>query len=173
MVTPPILINAAGETVLSFPEGCLLCDQWDDEMRNGYDYYVSPQGLMEVHDRNADGYGVMNLQGEWVLPPEEGQYLYSGEEIFSRDGWRLFSEGLQGVSRRGEAVTRTVTLADGTEQEKMYYDRKIGYVNTQGETVIDFKYDDAGAFIDGLAWVERDGRYGYVDAFGREIMMGP
>ena len=168
-----ILINAAGETVISFPEGCELCDQWDDEMREGYDYYVSPDGLMEVHDRGTGGYGVMNLQGEWVLPPEEGQYLYSGEEIFSQEGWRFFSEGLQAVSRRGEAVTRTVTLADGTEQEKTYYDWKIGYVNTQGETVIDFKYDDAGAFLDGLAWVKRDGQRGYVDAFGREIMMEP
>ena len=165
-----ILINAAGETVISFPEGCELCDQWDDEMRNGYDYYVSPDGLMEVYDRNAGGYGVMNLQGEWVLPPEEGQNLWSGEETFSPEGWRFFSEGLQAVSRRGEAKTRTVTLADGTEQEKTYYDRKIGYVNTKGETVIDFQYDDAGAFLNGLAWVERDGKWGYVDAYGREIL---
>ena len=168
-----ILINTAGETVLSFPAGCELCDQWDDEMREGCDYYVSPQGLMEVYDRNAGGYGVMNLQGEWVLPPEEGQYLYSGEEIFSREGWRFFSEGLQAVSRRGEAITRTVTLADGTAREETYYDRKIGYVNTKGETVIDFQYDDAGAFLNGLAWVERDGTFGYVDAYGREMMMEP
>ena len=168
-----ILINAAGETVIAFPSGCRLCEQWDNEMREGYDYYVSPEGLMEVYDKSIDGYGLMNLYGEWVLPPEEGQAIYSGEETFSEEGWRFFSEGYQAVRRRGEAKTISVTLVNGTTREQTYYDRKIGYVNTKGEVVIDFLYDDAGAFLDGLAWVERDGKRGYVDAFGREIMMEP
>ena len=168
-----ILINAAGETVIAFPAEYTLLKQWDDEMREGYDYYVSSEGLMEVYDKNIDGYGVMNLYGEWVLPPEEGQAIYRGEETFSEEGWRFFSEGYQAVGRRGEAKTISVTLMNGTTREQTYYDRKIGYVNTKGEVVIDFLYDDAGAFLDGLAWVERDGQCGYVDAFGREIMMDP
>ena len=165
-----ILINAAGETVIAFPVECGLMAQWDDEMREGYDYYVSPEGLMEVYDETVQGYGVMNLKGEWVLPPEDNQYLYRGEEIFSEEGWRFFSEGLQAISRTlGIADYRTITMKDGTTRQEPPYKRGIGYINTKGEVVIDFLYDDAGAFLDGLALVERDGRYGYVDRFGHEI----
>ena len=164
-----ILIDAAGETVISFPEGCSLQKQWDNEMREGYDYYVSPEGLMEVYYQNVKGYGVMNLQGAWVLPPQKDQYLYCGEEFFSEEGWRFFSDGLQAVRRTlGISGERTITMKDDTTKQ-VPISRGIGYINTQGETVIDYRYDDAGAFLDGLASVERDGQYGYVDRFGHEI----
>ncbi|MBQ9262770.1 MAG: WG repeat-containing protein, partial [Clostridia bacterium] len=159
------LINARGETAAVIPEGFRPEVQWDDELRHEYDYYASEDGLLAVSG-GEQGEGVMRLNGEWVLPPMEGQYLYAGEETFSREGWRFFSEGLQAISRHFENGTRIVKLRDGGTREETAYRRKIAYINKDGEFITDFLYDSGGAFLDGLAYVERDGRSGYINENG-------
>ena len=163
-----ILIDAAGETALAFPEGWELQVQWDDELNDEYDYYVSPDGLLAVTVEGV-GAGVMNLDGDWILPPED-HYVYTGDGLFDIEGWRFFSEGLQAVARRGDITGyRTVkNVYTGTYEEPIY-DWKVGYINPQGQVIVDYRYDRGGAFLGGLAEVSRDGMSGYIDAFGREI----
>lgn len=151
-----LLINAQGETVLSLP-GMQVAVQWDDELREEYQYYVSPDGLMEILVEGKTSYcGIMNLQGEWVLPPQKGQYVYRGEETFSEEGWRFFSGGCQ-------AIRRWESGKSG----------KIAYVNTEGEFITDFVYDDAGAFLNGLArvgkWYQGVGYGAYINTKGEEV----
>ena len=47
---------------------------------------------------------------------------------------------------------------------------KYGYINREREVVIDFQFDDAGPFEEGLARVEKDFKEGYINAAGREIV---
>ena len=163
-----ILINGRGETALAFAEGRQPQLQWDDELNDEFDYYVSPEGLIEVSVEGA-GTGVMNLDGDWILPPD-GHYVYMGEVTFAPEGWRFFSEGLQAVARRGEIVSyRTVNNVYTGTYEEPVYEWKVGYINARGEWVIPCVYDAGGAFLDGLAWVERGEECGYIDAFGHEI----
>lgn len=45
-----------------------------------------------------------------------------------------------------------------------------GFIDKNGNTVIDFKYDYASDFSEGLAVVKKDGKYGYIDKNGDAII---
>src|SRR5688572_3761124 len=45
-----------------------------------------------------------------------------------------------------------------------------GYINTAGELVIEARYDDAGPFSEGLASVNKRGKWGFIDQNGNEII---
>ena len=47
-------------------------------------------------------------------------------------------------------------------------DGKMGYINESHQIVIPFIYDGATAFSEGFAVVQRYGKYGYVDRYGRD-----
>lgn len=51
-------------------------------------------------------------------------------------------------------------------------DGKWGYINTKGEEVIPFKYEEAKLFSEGLAPVKKDGIWGYVDTKGNDTFKG-
>jgi len=153
------LIDAAGNTVLQLPAGIGVWQQesdWEDQKR-----LVSPDGLLGVY-RHEDGFwgeGVMNLSGEWVLEMQDRQWveadvIYAGYE-------RFFPEGLQSVTR--------LTEVEGHVWEDSVW--KYAWMNTAGEFITDFIYDDAGAFLGALAPFERDGLAGYIDQNGREVIL--
>ena len=64
---------------------------------------------------------------------------------------------------------KTVHNVKTGDYQEPVYETRVGYVNEQGEVVVDFFYDDGGAFINGLALVARDGLRGYVNARGEEV----
>ena len=51
-------------------------------------------------------------------------------------------------------------------------DGKWGYINTKGEEVIPFEYEEAKLFSEGLAPVKKDGIWGYVDMKGNDTFKG-
>ena len=42
-------------------------------------------------------------------------------------------------------------------------------MNEQGETIVDFLYDDGGPFMNGLAMVKKGNLIGYVNTEGEEV----
>ena len=56
----------------------------------------------------------------------------------------------------------------GDYQEPIY-DTKVVYVNEQGTIIVDFLYDDGGAFLNGLAMVRKGNQMGYIDTQGNEV----
>ncbi|AYA37759.1 WG repeat-containing protein [Hymenobacter oligotrophus] len=44
-----------------------------------------------------------------------------------------------------------------------------GYADRQGRMVLPLRYDEAGPFVDEVAWVRMGGRYGYIDGGGNAI----
>lgn len=149
------LINAAGETVLELPEGFVVYVQEDDLDRYGYNYLVSPEGLIELqlHDGYVIG-SIVNLRGEWVLPSRNMQAIAASEDYAGY--LRFFSEGIQPILRGLEIGE------DGREW-------KYAYMNAQGTFITDFIYDQAGVFLGELAPFHRDGVDGYIDKTGREV----
>ena len=49
-------------------------------------------------------------------------------------------------------------------------DNKKGYVDKNGKVVIDFQYDTAEEFSEGLAQVSKDGKYGFIDKQGKTVI---
>ena len=86
--------------------------------------------------------GFMNRQGQVVIPP-----LYRCDVNWRH---RQFEEKITPVS---------AMQADGKE--------KFGFIDKTGQVIVDFQYDWAQQFFEGLAIVFKDGKYGYVDTDGR------
>ena len=163
------LIDIEGNTVLILPS-MKVNEQWDDELRDEYNYYVTSNGLLEVD--TPEGCGILNVQnGEWILPISTSQYIYQGEDVFAEEGWRFFSEGYQAIIRYWETGAKEVQLANGETRMETVYSHKIAYMDEQGEFITDFIYDDAGAFLHGLASVKRDDLSGYININGEEVFM--
>lgn len=58
-------------------------------------------------------------------------------------------------------------------QETMWYPfftKLTGFVDGKGVTVIPLKYDNAGDFYEGLAWVTQNLKYGFIDGKGRMVI---
>ncbi len=70
----------------------------------------------------------------------------------------------------------TPEAVHGNTQEKPYLypvrnnEDKWGYINSEGEVVIDFIYDYAGFFADGTAVISLNGRYGVIDLEGNTVI---
>ncbi|MBR3742994.1 MAG: WG repeat-containing protein, partial [Clostridia bacterium] len=164
-----VLIGPDGTAALAIPEGWKPVFQWDDEMNDAKDYYVSPGGVVEIQQPVTGGYRstLMNLNGEWLLDPKE---FGNWGDWQMPECHRFFSEGLQPVYRiTGIREWRTVHNAKTGDYQEPVYETKVGYINEAGETAVDFLYDTGGAFINGLALVAKGEQMGYINALGEEI----
>lgn len=96
-----------------------------------------------------------------------------------------FSDGLASVIVNGEYVyidkTGNIVLKCGVtgdfhdglvrnykEVDRMKY--KYGYLDKQGNVAIDYIYDSAYDFVDGLAPVQKDGKWYYIDTKGNIVI---
>ena len=86
--------------------------------------------------------GFMDRQGREIIPPR-----YRCDVNWRH---RQFAERITPVSAR---------QPDGKEM--------FGFIDKTGQVVVDFQYDWAQQFFEGLAIVYKAGKYGYVDADGR------
>jgi len=162
------LIGPDGNAVLQVPDGWTPEVQWDDELDSAKDYYFSPGGIVELRKPvSGGGYktGLMKRNGEWLLDPE----TYGRNWSETAEWHRFFSEGLQPVVKIIRIKEwRTVHTLDGDTQ-KPVSETRVGYVNEQGETIVDFLYDDGGPFMNGLAMVKKGNLIGYVNTEGEEV----
>ena len=167
-----ILMDPMLETVLQFTDGWKPRTQWDYELDDSKNYYVSPGGVLcvERDDPQYPGWaqrGLMTLDGEWLL--EAGTYSQTWD-IECAECHRFFSEGLQAVTKIvGVREWRTVHNVKYGDYEEPVYETRVGYVDEYGNIAVDFLYDSGGAFLGGLALVRRGDERIYVDAFGHEV----
>ena len=109
--------------------------------------FLEISGILRI---GIDKCGFKNKNGEFVIEP---QYAYAHE----------FSCGLAAVN-----LNRTWYR---TPEGRRFYENHFGYINHRGETIVQFKYDEAWPFNKyGAAVVEdlRDGAY-LIDTNGQEI----
>lgn len=164
-----VMIDPIGQVVLAIPEGWQPHVQDDDELDDAKDYYFSPGGVIELLRKTPLGNeeNLMTMDGEWLLDPET--YTRNWGQSTAVELHRFFSEGLQAVRKIvGVKEWKTVHGKDGDRQEPVY-ETKVGYVNEKGEVVVDFLYEDGGAFMNGLAMVQMGNQVGYINSEGREI----
>jgi uncharacterized caspase-like protein len=103
------------------------------------------EGLASV--KLGDKYGFINKSGNLVIPAE---YDYA-------EG---FSEGLAKVGK---------IYADGPEEgDPPAYE--FGYIDKAGKLVVEMKYHDAGSFSEGMAVVVREGKQGFINKSGKEVI---
>lgn len=70
-------------------------------------------------------------------------------------------------------VAGTAAVAQERSQDPIlqkFEFENCGYVDGQGKTVIPFIYEDGRPFCKGKAWVQKDGKWGIINAKGEEVM---
>lgn len=106
---------------------------------------VIPQKYLDVTDFN-DGYA-------WVMNKDERGWIDKrGRMVMQIEGNKFgsqFHEGLAAI------------------QNENYL---FGYVNMEGKLVIDYQFDEAKYFTNGLAPVIKNGFYGFIDTAGKMVI---
>src|SRR5713226_8035212 len=125
----------------------------------------------------VDGrYGYIDNQGIPVIRP---QFALA----------RQFTDGLAVVKETGgrwgyiDRTGRIVIEAPPRDREPYRFSEglakvfntlygKYGYIDRAGKVVTKLRFDDAGKFSEGLAFVEADRKFGYIDKTGK-MVVGP
>ena len=163
----PGLISADGIEIIA-------CEEYD----NIYVYSsnptsASPVPYIIVVDKGRDS-GLVSLTGEVLLPCEYSfSYNMEGATLVTKDGKSGF------IDRDGTFLTpmeyeRTdSSFHDIHGLNTIKKDGKYGVYNKKGEIVLPCEYDDISSYdmFDGMAIVEKDDKYGMVDAYTLEIIL--
>jgi hypothetical protein len=117
-------------------------------------------------------WGYIDRSGTFVVDPQydEGECFHDGFARVKRDGKWVFirSTGEVASPHFEEAGDFSEGMALVCEREGL--DRRCGYINRDGRVVVDFQFSDGGPFSNGLARVEKAGKWGYVDKSGRLVV---
>ncbi len=70
------------------------------------------------------------------------------------------------------AATMTAVAQEKSQDPILsnYEFENCGYVDSEGKTVIPFIYEDGRPFCNGKAWVQKDGKWGMINAKGETVM---
>lgn len=133
--------------------------------------------------KNGTGAGLSD--GEWVLVDEKGEeknedrydavvtdafgFCSSQKRIFVKNG-----DAVRMVNTKGKQVGE-LTFDDARAFTNEGYaavckDGKWGFVDSDGELVIDYTYEEAESFQNGFAPVAQNGRWGYINEDGTMVI---
>lgn len=135
----------------------------------GYDV-IKPFVNGYARVRNDDKWGMIDDEGNVFIPleyNETGDYSSMGVFVSKGDSFGIFNNGKMNIIAGADKVW------DFEEGQKLTYARKdknIGFVNSNGDWVIQPVYDKARAFNNGLAPVYNDKYWGYIDETGKEVI---
>lgn len=135
-------------------------------------------GLFPIIGENGK-YGYIDTDGRLELP-----CVYDFASLFGLDGCTRAIVGISGesfiVDRNGNLEKSELESEPegpvnvGCGVFRAEHGGKIGFVNGEGEHLTDFVYDDEGYISyfssEGLCAVRRDGKLGFIDVLGREVI---
>lgn len=173
--------NIALNHIVAFSEGLLLAKS------ENYYGFIDKQGKVAIpfkYDEALpfhDGLAAVAINGDYGYIDKHNNTVIP----FQFDKAYEFSEGLAPVqidytwkfiNPKGETIIELATEISAAYPFHcgmalvMNKEDKCGFINTTGELVVPFIYDDAEIFSDGLAMIERDGTIGYINTKGIEII---
>ena len=143
------------------------------------------EGLAIARTADENQWGFLNANGEWAIPPEFGQtraaYRTYGDRRWYDAPVDPFHNGLAParidgslafINKQGKTVKRFPSYSElrpfHEARAVFSIDEKKGYINENWEVVIEPEFEEAGAFHDGLAVVQKSfgAPYGYIDRDG-------
>ena len=154
-------VDRKNKWVLIDREGNVV-DEFDDYRLYGQLVYIGNDSFMP----NQDYYNVGYARGVLVPGPENRilpyNDLHAVVNVPGHSESKLVNNQLE---RLGEFNDQWLAFQNGTLSVKK---RKWGCVDTSGNTVIEFKYDQPVLFNNGLARITLDGKQGYITLDGEE-----
>ncbi|MBM3316031.1 WG repeat-containing protein, partial [candidate division WOR-3 bacterium] len=128
------------------------------------------EGLAPARDAGTGRLGYIDPSGNWAIEPQfDEASVFAYGRAFVRAGDKA---GF--IGRAGRFVIESGNRSYGiTFNEGLVVfgrNEKFGYADTAGRVVIQPRFDDAGVFSDGMAWVKVGDRCGYIDRQGNIVI---
>jgi len=137
--------------------------------------YAFYDGLARARDEKKT-WGYINPDGEWVIEPrfEENERYDLGTEPCDdfHDGLARFRSVTIKERFQHNAEGQILRDEDGNPLRENYPQISYGYIGLTGDVEIEPKFQEAGAFGDGLAPVRRfsDDAWSFIDRSGEEVI---
>jgi hypothetical protein len=143
------------EFIAEYPSSPML----DDAERNVFKLVTEPN-TVEAFELFVLGYSQYKINEEaWQ------QYYQAYIFDYSKERMSEFLIKYPDTPVRSEVV-RDLVMFDSTFLPNLGYGQ-YGFMNTDGQQVIETKYDFVGSFSEGLATVVLDGKYGFLNKYGQ------
>ncbi len=170
--------------------GSLTGNVFKAKCKGVYGYYTIQMEKIadgfEAASSMNEGLGAVSSKGKWKILDSEGVQVgkeykdivinardvaYQNERIWvSDDGKRYYMIDAAGerVGKKEVEAARGFTVTD--EPAAVAQDGKWGFMDNQGEMVIEPQYEDARSFCNGYAAVKQKGVWGFIDAQGEMVI---
>ena len=174
-----ILTDVATDKIYDFDEGMAQIKQGDNVG------FINTSGTVVVKPKfvkafdYVNGYSKVREGEKWGLIDKTGNYFVKTEydgvsNVYNGNVVAKLGES-HGLIINGEfkKVDGAQKIWDFSRNGDLTYAKKndkIGYINKKGEWVIEPSFDKARAFANGLAPVNRNKQWGYIDATGKIVI---
>lgn len=171
-----------GRSVVNDRQGFKVIDESGKEVTEKAYSVIYPEyqeGRVEVVETDGDGnylYGYLNKQGKIVIPVtyESASEFTDGRAVVKTKGERFQLIDLTGNVLHTYPYAWVGNYGQGLLSFKKDNDGLYGYIDIQGNMVIEPKYTTAGQFKDGRAIVSLEGNrkelYGLIDQSGQFVL---
>ena len=128
-----------------------------------------PDGLLLGQKEPAGGFGFYDRSGNLVLGPYFLAFSFSQGRARVKTGVRSGSDDWL-IDASGTLLPKKPVVLDGLRFSEgmiaIRQDRKLGYMDVDGNIAIEPRYDQGGAFSEGLAAVQSEGHWTFIDKTG-------
>lgn len=155
------VVDAQGKILIDLKYDYVSC-------HDSLNTYLCFYGELKYGVGGKGTYHILNDKGEELFRlSADALYVYGGY-YKARNGQKYAL-----IAPDGTALTeyRYEALKDGdAELLTFQMNEKYGYLDRRGNEVIEAKFDEAGAFVDGKAVVKRNGKYMLIDSSGNVLV---
>lgn len=143
------------ELVHNFKGAWAIVKQWNN---------FNSQKIYKVVDREG------NVKGNF-------SYIYAFDEkyLMAKDNEsmviNIFNTEMEPVATIEKRILKTGEFSEGLIRVYDDIDGAWGYLNMEGKTIIQFRYEDATDFNNGYALVKNKGRWFYINTAGKEFVI--
>jgi WG repeat protein len=130
---------------------------------------AGPDGLLLGQKEPAEGFGFYDRSGNLVLGPYFLAFPFAQGRARVKTGVRTGSDDWL-IDISGTLLPKKPLVLDGIRFSEgliaVRRDRKLGYMDLEGNVAIEPRYDQGGEFTEGLAAVQLEGRWIFIDKSG-------
>jgi WG repeat protein len=135
-----------------------------------------PDGLLLGQKEPAEGIGFYDRSGNLVLGPYFLGFPFAQGRARVKTGARAGSDDWL-IDASGTFLPKKPLVLDGIRFSEgliaIRQDRKLGYMDLDGNIAVEPRYDQGGEFAEGLAAVQLEGHWTFIDKSGAVIAEFP
>lgn len=154
-------INKQKEIVATIYDDIRGCADYWCLLKDGVWYVLEKDLLYEIG--KYDSVSFINEDFVKLEESANSDFAFKYEKEFEH----VYSIAQKKIVLKSEAYIFYNDLA------KVCINKKYGFINCEGELIIPAIYDDAGDFLDGLAYVSIDTNEYYINTAGLQVIYGP